>query len=274
MRLPYSAALASIVPGVLVAADPILYVVDCVQNGQQPRSYLSYFSNNNAYGQTKPDSTVVTYPYNGLAKYSGDYAIAGLGSISLNIDKDYADTYSRTGGFLLNDNHRRWRCYSDDGRVLYADRSFATPESPFAQCVTRHYCSEAKAGGKFKVRLDYAVVCEGGETASCGAIHPSVSLEFILWDSDKTTTLCYSILDGLEEDSHFDENKTYEACGMTVTIRDVRLGFFGAGAAWDVAVTAEAGNGETVRYSEDNVSGSYSTTLVVDHNKFDLIKEW
>lgn len=155
--LPINLALGASISGAAV------FVVDCVQSGQPLRSYLAYYASANPDSQRKPDAQSSITPSNGNNEYQSGGSIDGYDSYSININQDYSNG-GITGSFTPASALAPWKCFGYGGKLLYTDTTHTSSSSPFAQCITRHYCVPNASGGSFTAKLQLSTSCTGDDS--------------------------------------------------------------------------------------------------------------
>jgi hypothetical protein len=145
-----------------VRCDSAIHIVDCIQHGQAHRTLLTYHANDNAIQQPVPDAThtLPSIYADEVTTFSSDIgSFAGFTASSISLNLPNAAVGAISGGAQLAG--KRYTCYRDAGRVLYQDRTYSSPSSPFAQCLARHYCTPVPPGGSVELHFQYAVECQG-----------------------------------------------------------------------------------------------------------------
>ncbi|KAG9951397.1 hypothetical protein KCU85_g2716, partial [Aureobasidium melanogenum] len=244
-----------------------VFIVDCVQSRQPIRSYLAYYNSVNPDSQSKPDAQSTIYPTNGNNQYQSAGQNDGLGSYSINITQDYGEG-KVTGTFTPSSALAPWKCYGYDGKLMYTDTSHASSASPFAQCISRHYCVPNPFGGSFTAQLLLATDCTGDDSGvSSGdnanspghgvdlpkhkkrcSISPEHTLTVYLNDASGAQ-ICTAQQDVGADYS--DAIGDHHLCGATVSITDLNL------SSADMKAQIIAADGSTINCGVQSCADTY-----------------
>jgi len=255
-------------------ASPAAYIVDCVQAGSSIQSYFAYYSTDDPYSQKSPDVAIPVNPSSGVNQYSGDISVSGLGDVSMSITKDYPGYGSQTGSLRVN-KAANWRCYDGGDRFLYADTSKATTQQPFAQCLVRHQCQPVPAGGKLSVKLQYAIECGGGDSASCGDISPAITMFYTIYDYDMSTTICTDAVEmSGDTDDWIGHDTVSDKCNTSVYVQSLDYRNIFGGGSWDAKVSTIASNGASVQCGLENNAGKITEVFPTQINEYTYGCSW
>lgn len=261
-----------------------VFIVDCVQSGQAIRSWLAYYNSVDPNSQSKPDAQSSVDPTNGNNQYQSEGFIDSLGSYSININQDYGEG-SLTGTFFPSSSLAPWKCYGYDGKLMFTDVSHATSDSPFAQCISRHYCVPQAFGGSFTAQLLLTSSCtgdDGGVNSGDGANSPGHGVGLpkhkkrCSTSPDDTLTVYLNDASGSQictaqknvGASYSDAIGDYQLCGATVSI--VNLDYNSA----DMKAQIIAADGSTVNCGIENCRDSYSGGVYSEDEKYVYSCSW
>lgn len=252
-----------------------VFIVDCVQSGQAIRSYLAYYNSVDPNSQSKPDARSSVNPTNGNNQYQSGGFIASLGSYSININHDYGEG-SLTGTFTPSSSLAPWKCYGYSGKLMFTDTSRATSDSPFAQCISRHYCVPEPFGGSFTAQLLLTTDCSGddsGVDSGDGAnrhrkrcsISPDDTLTVYLNDASGSQ-ICTAQQDVGADYS--DAMGDHQLCGATVSIVNLDLN------SADMKAQITAADGSTVNCGIENCQDTYGGGFFSTSQKYVYSCSW
>lgn len=273
----------------LALADSIsgraVFVVDCVQSGQSLQSYLAYYASADPDSQRKPDAQSSISPSNGNNEYQSGGYLDGLGSYSININQDYSSG-GVTGSFSPSSALAAWKCYGYGGKLLYTDTTHASSNSPFAQCITRHYCIPNPSGGSFTAHLQLSSSCtgdDGGVNTGDGANSPGHGVDLpgkhkkrcsispddtlTVWLYDAAGNQICSAQTDVGAD-YSDATGDWNLCGAVVSVLDISL------SSADMKAQITAADGSTVNCGVENCSDSYGGGVLSEDQLYKYGCSW